>query len=116
MLEEEIIKLREAIVAMTEAFKGMPIPEQKDWIAATAPTAAPAPIAAPEMKVDKAATATAVPSNQELQSLCAALVRKDPEWRSVIKEHLSAKNAAKVNDLSDADKVWFKEWTEKELG
>jgi hypothetical protein len=51
-----------------------------------------------------------------LQSLCAALVRKDPEWRSVIKEHLSAKNAAKVNDLSDADKVWFKEWTEKELG
>ena len=104
MLETEIIKLREAVEALTAVLAAQ----------AQKPTATPE--ATPEkLEATPDTTPETIPTNQELYSLCASLVRKNPEWRNVIKEHLSARNAVKMSDLKEPDKIWFRDWMTKEL-
>lgn len=112
MLETEITKLTASIdrlcwlienVAPSMAQKSIPLPTTADNDTPTAEEKEPN-------------SSETIPTSAELQTLCAALVRKDSEWRTVIKEHLGARNAAKVADLTDADKCWFRDWMTKELG
>ena len=107
MLETEIIKLRESIESLIKVMsESKAEPETKPELK---------PETKPEPKAEPKAESLVVPTVGELQNLCAEAVRKDAEWRIAIREHLSGKNASKVKDLSDADKIEFEEWVKEQM-
>jgi hypothetical protein len=92
-IEKEISELRAAIVALTEQLRAAPVAQ-----AETKPKA--------EKKVEpkpKAEKKADQPTAQELQALCLALVRDQPQMKAKVKETVNAFGASTITKI-DASK------------